>query len=521
MRHADRVQTTFHVPARIPKLKARARPLSAQREPFAGELAVQPRPRAASARAGALVLSALLLSACGSGEAASSEPEAVESVTAAVMARGWKSLNGANHTLSMDVATHLGCSGDPNGTADQVRCFRPNADNMESSYIFPTNWGTTPTNGQYRIAGGAVKSVALLRRAETNVPRPNAGYYEVFVLSADNVVRYTAGNSDITSLSGNDFKSYTDFVQPKSSDGKSLYFRKIMWMNEDSLASLTGSRYLFALTYDGSLYRTGRHSPAWTLHTTGIKDMGDAGPIGATFLAADGRVWYDRFSDDPYDFSGFLPAYPGANITAVGGLYALTDYGKGGNCDTSGCNGDDRRVIHFSWKKWKWEPLPTQYSNVQHPIDKYFPLASPQTCQTVDGTTACSPQVKDQILDPHGFGSLYNPNASGSGRGFDLGPFVGRIGSRIYYYNPVGYFPAPFHACMPSWNSRNQTYDRSVCGCAQKEDTDYCGVNERKSCLAGSCQSCGARGQPCCVGRSCPGSSSLVCLSDSRCEVIK
>lgn len=491
MRNADRTQNTFHVPGRIPRL---------------------------AARAGALSCSALLFAACGSGEATSSAPEPVGSVTEPLMARGWKSLNGANHTLSMDVATHLGCSGDPNGTADQVLCYRPNDDYMASSYIFPTNWGTTPTNGQYRIPGGAVKSVALLRRRETNVPRPNAGFYEVFVLSGDNVVRYTSGNSDITSLSGEDFKAYTSFIQPKSSDGKTLSFRKIMWMNEDSSSTVTGRRYLFALTYDGSLYRTDRDAGAWTLHTTGIKDMGDAGPIGATFLGTDGRVWYDRFSDDPYDFSGFLPTYPTANITAVGGLYALTDFGKGGNCDTSGCYGDGLRVIHFSWKKWKWEPLHIQYNDVLHTIDKFYPLASPQTCQAVDGTTTCSPEVKDQILDPHGFGSLYNPNATGAGRGFDLGPFVGRVGSRIYYYNPVGFISAPFHACTAVWDSREKKYDRPDCVCGLQEDTDHCGVNERKSCLGGTCQSCGALGQACCVGRTCPGGRYLTCESDSRCR---
>lgn len=493
-----------------------------------------------------LALGALALCACSSAESSTNSLEAVASTSQPLIRPGWYSLASASHS-SFDVSMHLICAADANGTGDTVRCYRATQYGFESYETLVTNWGTG-TGATHPIPGGYVKSVAILRRPDIALQpkRPNAAAYEIYALGSDNTVRYTSGISDRW-YEGDNFKSYTTFMWPVSADGLPLQFKKIMWMNEDGLDnSYAGKRMLFAITYDNKLYRTDRSQSAWQLHTTGIKDMGHASGMGATFLTTSGWVWYDRFSDDPKDFSGYLPKYSAANITAVGGLWALTDAGAGGGCNETFCAQDDKRVIRFSWRTWSWETWLAQLQasgfNVQSGpesyMGNYFPLAQPQSClenECIDPPAcnqlrciepAVSPLVKGAIVDPNRFGSDYYPCAVFGTQSicfdhsFDLGPFVARYGQRAYFYNPdANQLPVPFHTCMPKWDDSTQDYDPSSCGdvCATEEDGTYCGFGTDRACRSGVCQACGGSGQPCCVGKLCPNGTNLSCGSDNRC----
>jgi hypothetical protein len=484
-------------------------------------------------RTAVVALTLVVSIACSSGGATPDSD--VSAVDQSLLREGWKSLNSANHNVNLDVSTHLICSADPNVTADQVLCFRASGSTFENAEVVVTNWGVSkdPKSGFYRIAGGAVKSVSILRFRERilNPARPDAAVYKIYVLSADNVVRYTIGESD-KFYEGDNFKKYSTFIAPVASNGAKLVFKKIMWMNEDGRNNdYVGKRRLFAITNDNKLYRTDASATAWQLHTINIKDMGHAGGLGATFLTTDGNVWYDVFSSDPNDFSGYLPRYAGANITAVGGLWALTDSGAGGSCDQSACAGDPQRILHFSWRKWKWEPWFNQLFDAGYDISLYFPLGNPVSCMQYDANGICtqpavSPLIRDSIVDPHGFGTDHifcgSLGVCFDWR-FELGPFVGDARQRVYFYSTglIGEFPYPFHTCSDDWDDTRDEYIQGSCGniCTQREELSYCGgaAGTPQSCFSGTCQDCGAPGQPCCVGRVCPNGINVGCASDNRC----
>ena len=459
-------------------------------------------------------------SACGSGEPELAPSDPPAQISQAVSNMGWWSLNSSNHNTLMDASTHLICSADPNpGMTANVNCYAPNASPyFESATVLATNWGTNSGANGHVIPGGGVKAVSILKRADLNpgAAKPGRANYEIHVLCEDNVVRYTFGDSDKFYQTYH-FKDYYDFIYPTASDGTSLSFRKIMWMNEDDIGDDTyGPTLLWGLTYEGKLYYSDFWGSPWEYYDQGVRDMGRVSGRGATFLMTDGRVWYDSFASNLW--AGWLPSFPSANIVAVGGLWALTDAGTGGRCTLTGCAGDANRVLHFDWTTFQWLPFGTaltQQGGWDLNAVGYYPIAAPQNC------SACSPEVFGSIVDPHGFGTdNYYFDSTWRANQFAIGPLVGRYGQRMYFYNPRGDLPGQFQSCFTEWHADGSGgYYSESCQsqpCTQQENGTPC--RSDGVCGGHSCWRCGHNGDPCCAGQTCPAGDGTMCNFYGSCS---
>jgi hypothetical protein len=403
----------------------------------------------------------------------------------------WKSLGGSNFPSAVDVNTDLACV---LGifTPGQVICYFP--DTLTTPAIPKiTNWGSgCDSSGSgctgVPVASSPPKGVAILKH--TQKPRRNGGaYYGIYVLLQDNRVMVTQGDSDHW-FEGDNFKSYSLFVSPVSSTGQTLSFQKIVWVNEVGMSDFTVIPRLLGLTTDNALYYTDPSRPAWQLFKQGVRDVSHLPGRGDTMVLTTGEVYYGAFNPIN-EWRGYLPPpLGGSNIVAVGGMYALTNDGCHGNCAenmSTFCAGDDTRILHFDWLKWKWEPLAWIAQQDSRFMNGYYPIEPGYTCN------GCSPQITKTIVDPHGFGGNIAPIDS-----FNVGPFVFTpVGQRIQYYNPP---------IRPILSELQQCMNGACAGdCGQLLDGTPCppdGVGARV-CENRQCKACGGAGQFPCPGLDC------------------
>jgi len=401
----------------------------------------------------------------------------------------WWSLGGSNHMAFMDAGIDLICAISLS-TVGQVICYTPPStpDQVFPSHI--TNWGLNgggDTNGVPIAPNTIPIAVALVK--DTSLPkRSGGGYYAVTVLLSDSTVMITFGNTE-EFYQGDNFATYQPFVSPVTTDGQPLSLKKIIWMNEDAGADpkLPGP-YLWALSNDNKLYYDA--GGVWGFDSADVQDVSRIAGRGMTVLYTDGSIGYYDFQEGGY---GWLPNPPSENIVALGGLYALTDAGCGGDCSDDNptfCAGDDRRILHFNWLEWQWETFEDQLAQAGASVANYYPFAPPYTC------SGCSPQMTESIVDPHGFGS------NNDGAHFDVGPFVYWAGgSRIQFYTLQGGLPGQFHWCNPS--SFSACY--VVCG-TQLDGTPCLQIDGTPGACRGTalqCQPCGDVNQVPCPGLDC------------------
>ena len=112
-----------------------------------------------------------------------------------------------------------------------------------------------------------------------------------------------------------------------------------------------------------------------------------------------------------------------------------------------------------------------------------------------------TPGVWDgSIVDPNLFGNNYMRDGEFPDS-FDIGPLVGDLRQRVYFYNHTGALP---YVCRPHINRTTTPPRFDPCGiCQNQEDGKYCGSNSKMVCSGQSCKACGGMAEPCCVGRTC------------------
>jgi hypothetical protein len=407
----------------------------------------------------------------------------------------------------MDVSTDLACAVSL-ASPGKVVCYLPDTVST-TPQAKDTNWGAGCTPSGTNCTGVPIESsapegVAILKHREKPT-RNGGGNYGVYVLLADSRVMVTRGDSDHW-FDGDNFRTYSLFMSPVSSTGQSLSFKKIVWINEDGMTDWTLVPRLLALTKDNQLYYTDLTGTAWKFYMDGVRDMSHLAGRGDTIVFTNGQVHYGAFNPSG-EYRGFLPNPPGETIVAVGGLYALTNDGCGGDCAdniSTFCAGDDTRILRFNWPKYKWEPMVTRLTQENSGLaSRFYPIGAAYTC------SGCGPQVSQSIVDPHGFGGN-NLTASNS---FNAGPFVfAAVGQRTHYYNP-SVLPFPFFQCT---NANCAGY------CGQLSDGNPCppdGVGPRV-CDNRQCLACGGNGQLPCPGQDCsklPGGAAAGFMHGNRC----
>jgi hypothetical protein len=422
----------------------------------------------------------------------------------------WKWL--VQSTPFMDVNTDLACAVSL-ANPGAVMCYLPDvASSPPQARI--TNWGagctsssgTTQTCTGVPVASSAPRGVAILKHREV-ARRNGGGNYGVYVLLADSRVMVTRGDTDHW-FEGQNFKTYSLFMSPVSSTGQSLSFKKIVWINEDGMTDWTVIPRLLALTNDNQLYYTDLTGTAWKFYMDGVRDMSHLPGRGDTIVFTGGQVHYGAFNPSS-EYRGYLPNPPGETIVAVGGFYALTNDGCGGNCAdniSTFCAGDDTRILRFDWPKYKWEPVVNRLAESNPGLaSSFYPIGAGYAC------SGCGPQVTTSIVDPHGFGGN-NLNTSSS---FNTGPFVyAAVGSRTHYYNPQPTaLPSPVFQCK-----------NGDCGgyCGHLSDGSPCpadGVGPRV-CDNQQCVACGGTNQFPCPGLDCsklPGGAAAGFMHRNRC----
>jgi len=395
----------------------------------------------------------------------------------------WWSLGGGNFKPYADASNDLVCGvsvSDPG----QVHCSVPSGAQGELTSKI-TNWGVPhlPSGETAPIRANATP-IAVALRKWTEPPwktryRPGGAHYNLYVLFSDSYVFVTNGDSDHF-YEGENFKSYLFYQAPTAWDGENLTFKKIIVANEDfALDPNMEPAAIYALTNDNRLFYKTDTMGSWMGFDNNVQDMGHLPGHGMTILYTDGTLTYRSL--DFRTWNGTLPKPTGFNITAVGGTYALTDAGCGGACAdnmSTFCAGDDDRILHFNWSKWKWERLQDQLAPY---AAQYYPMEPVYVCPN------CSPQWGVSIVDPHGLGS----NASAS---FDLGPFVYWTGGqRVRFYNMKTALQGEVHQCAP------QASGTCSGPCAMQTDGTPCPGNVPSVCFQKVCQPCGAIG-----GRACP-----------------
>jgi hypothetical protein len=438
---------------------------------------------------------AYLAAACSSGDFKNEEtvaqqraaivmctnnPGASTGASSPLPSPAWANLGGGNFMPYADASNDLVC-GVSISSPGQVACFVPSATKGELDYKI-TNWGGAPPTGAPIWENVTPIAVALAKW--TDLPtRAGGAHYTLFVLLSDSTVVNTDGESDHF-YEGQNFKSYRFFIPPFTYDGEHLSFKKIVYANEDfGRDPDMEPQALYALTNDNRLFFKAPGSTWWRPFESNVQDMGHMPGHGMTVLYTDGSLSY--FSLDFRTWNGRLPNPSGFNIIAVGGTYALTDAGCGGACAaniSTFCAGDDDRILHFNWAKWKWERLQDQLAPY---AAQYYPMEPVYVCPN------CSPQWGLSIVDPHGLGSNAFPS-------FDLGPFVyWSGGQRVRFYNMKTDLQGELHQCTP------QTSGTCSGPCAMQTNGTPCPGNVPSVCYQKVCQACGGEGQRACPALAC------------------